>query len=185
MSLSVRTRRRRRSAAESIGKGTRPVPHVRPGMGRVVEKVFDEELWDEYDRLVSELRIEEAASPETIREALNRSERNALDAHRLFVQARVSFQRLEHDSEVYLGAMRRHALNALQDEKDKGKRGKQITDADIRARMAETHPDEWSAIHERQSKAKGTVDTLARLADLWQQRSWSLSGMMGGRRRHG
>ncbi len=154
-------------------------PKLGGGFDRVQHVVIDEsvDVEAEYLALEAELEIKEALTPEVVREALNRCERNALRAHRLYVLGRVQLDRFRIDTEVALGAMRDQAVAELTIEKTSGVRTKQITDADVASRAASLHPDEWREISEGLARAESMLKNLERFADVWYRRSWSLGGL--------
>ncbi len=154
-------------------------PKLGGGFDRVQHVVIDEsvDVEAEYAALEAELEIKEALTPEVVRAALNRCERNAHRAHRLYVLARVQLDRFRIDTEVALGAMRDQAVAELTIEKTAGVRTKQITDADVASRAASTHPDEWRDISEGLARAEAMLKNLERFADVWYRRSWSLGGL--------
>lgn len=151
-----------------------PPPDLTPGYARIVERVFDlpdpEAL---YERLEADLMLGHREH-DSVREALDRAESNAQSAFRLFVNARVEHERFGLDAELVEAGLWQAATAELQAEKDAGQRSKAITDADVRHRCAALFPDEWREIQDRRARAKGMLDALGRLADLWQQRSASL-----------
>lgn len=158
-----------------------PLPELRPGCSRIVERVFD--LPDpeaEFDRLWMALEVE-PFTPGAVEAALNVAEQNAMKAHQLYVVFRADFERLEAETAAIVGALREAATAALQAEKDAGQRSKAITDADVTGCVAQMFPDEWSAIQERAIKARKTKEHVERLADLWKYRSSSLSALLGKR----
>ena len=59
------------------------------------------------------------------------------------------------------------AQRSLQSEKDSGARSKQITDADVKARIAVLHPDQYKDQENRRRAVDFTVKALDRLADIW------------------
>lgn len=154
-------------------------PRLGGGFDRVQLSVLDEsiDVTTEYESLQAELEIQEALTPEVVRQSLNRCERNAHRAHRLYVLARVQMDRFRIDTEVALGAMRDEAVAALTLEKTAGVRTKQITDADVASRAASIHPDEWREISEGLARADAMLKNLERFADVWYRRSWSLSSL--------
>jgi hypothetical protein len=158
-------------------------PNVRPEMGRLVERVVDRasRLWGEYDRLEAELKVEGAATPEQVRQALNASERNASDAHLLYLAAKLEFAHFERAQEIHEAPMRDDAMAELQAEKAAGERSKQITEADVVGRLCKLFPDVMAESSRRRGEAEMAVKQASRLADLWQQRSYALSGMINRR----
>lgn len=154
-------------------------PRLGGGFDRVIASVIDEtvDVSAEYEALQAELEIQEALTPEVVRQSINRCERNAHRAHRLYVLARVQLDRYRIDTDGALGAMRDEAVAQLTAEKASGVRTKQITDADVAGRAATIHPDEWREISEGLAKAEAMLKNLERFADVWYRRSWSLGSL--------
>lgn len=154
-------------------------PKLGGGFDTLQHVVIDEsvDVDAEYAALEAELEIVEALTPEVVRAALNRCERNAKRAHRLYVLARVQLDRFRIDTEVALGAMRDEAVGELTTEKAAGVRTKQITDADVASRAAALHPDEWREISEGLARAEAMLKHFERFSDIWYRRSWSLGSL--------
>lgn len=153
---------------------------LREDLDKIVEVVFVNNMQETWERLRKALVIGEKRSDHgTLQQALDRAEKNAHDAHRLYVTAKVEHQRWERENDVVFSAMWSKANRSLQKEKDDGLRSKQITDADIKARMATLWPDEYSAQETRRAKVKATVEALEDLAEQWKSRCRTLQTMMG------
>ena len=156
-------------------------PKLGGGFDRVLLSVIDEsiDVEQEHLQLEGELRIEEALTPEVVRAAINRCEKNASNAHRLYALAKVHVERFRFETEISLSAMRDQAVFELTEEKNAGKRTKQVTDADVLARIASTHADEWREISDGLARAEAMLKVLERFSDVWYRRSWSLSSLNG------
>jgi hypothetical protein len=171
--------------ADEIGEKN-PLPftdYPRPGVGLValVTKVIDEglglDLEQEFDSLVADLILPDALTPQAVHVAINQCEDNARRAHRLYALARYQFDRYKIEAEVALGAMRESATHKLAALKAGGHHPKQVTDSDVRDMAAIMYPDEWKDIQDRLARTEHTLAHIARFADLWQRRSWSLSSL--------
>lgn len=155
------------------------IPEVGGGFGKIVDKVFDlPNPHERFDELVAALSIDDALTPGVLQAALNRAEDNARLAHQLYVCSKADHERFEIENERVVGAMREKATAELQVEKDAGARSKAITKDDVTARVATMFPDEWAEVNSRKVKAKGMLDHLQRIADIWTQRCRSLSAML-------
>lgn len=153
---------------------------LRPDLERITEEVFVRDLhaeWKELERglTVGEKRSEHAHSIAELDKAAHRAYR----AHRLYLTARAAREEWELDNEVTFGAMISEATRSLQAEKDSGTRSKQITDADVRARVATLFPDEWRAQERKRRNVELTVKSLERLAELWAGKTRDLQAMVG------
>ncbi len=144
---------------------------------RIVERVFDLDILAAYEKLEGQLWIDDALTPQAVRSALNRCEENARVAHQLYVAAKLEHDLFEVEAIKVDGAMRRAAIDSCMAEKDTGIVKKQITEADVTARMAKLYPDEYVAVVSRRSKAENTIEHLKRLAELWQRRCWTLASL--------
>lgn len=156
-------------------------PTVADQLARLVTKVIDEglglDIEVEYDELERGLVLPDALTPQVVMAAINECERNAKRAHRLYVLARYQFDRYKIAAEVALGAMREAATHKLGVLKAAGQHPKQVTDQDVKDMAATMYPDEWTNINDRLARTEQTLVHLARFADLWQRRSWSLSSL--------
>lgn len=156
-------------------------PTVAEQLAQLVTKVIDEGLGldinSEYDELERGLVLPDALTPMVVAAAINLCESNAKRAHRLYVLARYQFDRYKIQAEVALGAMREAATHRLGVMKAAGQHPKQVTDSDVKDMAATMFPDEWVDINDRFARTEHTLAHLARFADLWQRRSWSLSAL--------
>lgn len=159
-----------------------PMPRQAPGFERITERVFD--LPDpeaEYALLEKALSLG-TQEFDSIAKALDSAEDNARRAHRLYVGAKLDYERFLADAEVIEGAIWSEAVAELQREKEAGTRTKQITDADSRAKCAALFPDEWRDLAEKKVQAKLSVEHMERFADLWVSRCRSLGGLLAAKR---
>jgi hypothetical protein len=154
-------------------------PRVGGGFHRLQTVIIDESVDPiaEYEVLEKALMIEEALTPENVRQRVNEVEKYAARAHRLFVLCKVQIARYQIDADAAMSSMRDQAVAELTLEKNKGLRSKQVTDDDVTARCATIHPDEWKELNDQMVKNKAMLGHIERFADLWQRRSWSLSSL--------
>lgn len=152
---------------------------LRTDLARVVETVFVVDIHDKWTRLRKALQVGENRSDHgALQKALDRAEWNAQEAHRLYVTAKLEMERWELENEVIFGGMWAEANHALNYEKEEGTRRKQITDADVRAKVASLHPVEWRTQEQKRRAVKLTVDSLSNLAECWMSRCRSLQAML-------
>lgn len=155
-------------------------PKMRSDFSKITETVFVTDLHDTWKKLREALVVGEKRSDHaTLQRALDLAEKNAHDAHRLFVTAKISFDEWEAEYASILGAMWSEATRSLQEEKDQGLRAKQITDGDIKARAATLYPDQWKSGEVAKAKYKATVDSLSNLSEQWNSRCRTLQTMLG------
>lgn len=156
------------------------VTKVREDLEQIVETVFVNDMGAMWKKLREGLVVGEKRSDHgTLQKALDLAEKRAHDAHRLYVTAKIERDRWERQNEVVHGAMWSDANRSLQKEKDDGLRSKQITDADIKARVATLFPDEYEAQEVRRAKIKATVESIEDLAEQWKSRCRTLQVMLG------
>lgn len=161
-------------------------PKMRSDLERIVETMFEIDVEKTYKQLVDGLVIEGGADlgdKGTISQHLNRAEENARRAHMLYCVASIEKERWEAEYEAKVrGAMIEEANTSLQREKDRKERNKTITDADVRARAAMLHPDEFSHIEMRVAQVKRATDHFKVLNDCWCSRAATLRTMLDARR---
>lgn len=163
---------------------TEDLPMLTAPWMKIQERVFnvpDPEA--EYAELEEALRLTDALTPGNLQAALNSAEDNARRAHRLYIVARVEFERFELECGPVMEAMRDAAAKDLQGEKDRKERSKQITESDIKGRASILFPDEWGLVNSRRVKAEGMMDNLKVFANVWMQRCFSLSSMLNAGKR--
>lgn len=153
---------------------------IRADLEKIVTKVFVVDLHDSWLKLREALTIGEKRSEHgVLNKGLDEAEKNAHLAHRVYITAKIERESWERENDVVWGAMWSEATKSLQKEKEEGTRAKQVTDADIKARVATLYPDDYIEIEVRRAKIKATVDSLEDLAVQWKSRCKSLQTMKG------
>jgi len=143
-------------------------------MARIVESVYAVDAWRDYEDLERNLEIgDERGDYRTVAAHVDGAEKRARRAHALYLSAKLELLRFEKESDKVMAAMRQQATDSLEDDKARGERKKMITDADVRAKMAEMFPDEVGHQEEQLAKLKGAVAHVERLAELWKGRCYS------------
>lgn len=149
-----------------------------PAYDRIVTRMVPEDPEGDYEELERKLRLRTSpahrAEASEIQDALDEAASNAWRAHKLHIGARLAHEVCEADAKVKLAPMRDAATLALQDEKLKGVRSKQITDGDVEAKMAELYPDEWRSISVDRLRSRKAVDKFEEFARLWGSRAQAL-----------
>jgi len=152
---------------------------LRDDLKRVVETIFVDDIHGEWAELEKGLMLGAKRTEHAhVIAALDRAARRADRAHRLYLTAKLAREKWEAENEAVWGGMWTAATNALQAEKDAGTRSKQITDADVKARVGVMFPDEHRAQEERRRSVELTVRALERLSDLWFARMRNLDAMV-------
>jgi len=156
-------------------KGDRP--QLSGSMQRIVEMTFlrEDELLAAAEKLRTAIVIGAKRNDYgTVMEALDQAEEHARLAHRFMCTVKESRDRFEAELEVSMSAMRTRAQEALQWEKDNGKRSKAITDADVESKMASLHPDEYESIRVERRRLELTAKRAEHEVENWSSRCRSL-----------
>lgn len=153
---------------------------IREDMRQVVETVFLTDVSSEWRRLEDALQLGEKRSEHAHAvAALDRAATNAYRAHRLYLTARALREEWELENEVIFAAQWSKASAELQADKDNGRRSKQITDADVKARIATTEPEAYAYQEKKRREIEFTVKSLERLAEVWLGRQRDLQAIVG------
>lgn len=155
---------------------------IRPDFARVVETVFVNDLEETWTRLRKSIKLgEKLSSHISLRKALDNAEANAHLAHRLYLSAKLEFERWEKENEPVFAWYWSQANRTLQKEKLDGLRSKQITDADVKAYCATLFPEEYPQMEMMRREYKLAVDSYESLAELWKSRCRSLQSLNASR----
>ena len=179
-----RATQRIRTADDFMMMGSRPledrdVPKLHEDFERIVERIYKVDALKEYDRLEKALKVGERRTDRgALNQALDEAEDNARLAHALFLASMLEAANWKSDAEIIMAPIRHVAVAELEKEKKTRTRTKDITEVDVRAKMAITNPDEfkWHAAHA--AKISGMELQLKKLADLWSSRCASLRIML-------
>ena len=151
---------------------------VRDDLRKVVESIFLDDIHGTWKELEKALQLGDNRSEHAyVVMALDKAPARADRAHRLYLTAKLARDKWEAENEAVWGAMWTAATNALQSEKDAGTRSKQITDADVKARVGVMFPDEYRAQTERRRAIELTVRALERLAEIWLKRTGNIDAL--------
>lgn len=147
---------------------------------QLVETVLREvDLDREYNELEKLLEVgDNRRDYVTIFEALDKAESRALRAHGMWAVAKIELLRVTLNQEAVDAALWTKASDSLEAEKEEGTRKKAITLDDVRARIAQQHPDEWRNSKVRLEKAKVAVERCLHFAALWKDKIRSLQTML-------
>jgi hypothetical protein len=161
------------------GKANARELRANPQMSRIFETLFQVDIWEEFKRLRTALKVgEKHRDYATLMKSLDEAEDNSRIAHSLFVNARMLPEGFDANALVIESQMRKEATQELQDEKASGQRSKAITDADIVAQCATMFADEWTKLQADRKRHKLTVDHIEHLVDCWRSRCKSLQTMV-------
>jgi len=154
-----------------------------PHFGGIIEKIVVAEPLKEYEALEAALHLgDKIGDHGAVARSLDKAESFARRAHRLWQAAALERRRWERDNEVVFAAMRSMATRSLQSEKEQKVRSKQITDADVEARVASLYPDEWREQEGKRDRMKSMVDSMQNLAEVWMSRCRTLQTLHGKQR---
>jgi hypothetical protein len=158
-----------------------PLPQ---GYRQIVESIFIDDPYEKYRQLERKLQVgqEGRALHASVNAALDEAESNARLAHKLWMSAKVERDRWERQNATIFAAMRIEATNALQYEKDTGKRNKQITDADVDHQAALMFREEWTNQQNRRKRVEVMERSMENLNELWFSRCRSLQAMLSKQR---
>jgi hypothetical protein len=169
-----------RRLAQSLPSG--PVipstPRLKDGLAKVVETVFAIDIEETFNQLeATKLYIDDALTPPAVRAHLNRADEDARRAYQLYCAVKLQVQSYVRDCEPCIGAMRRAASAALTRDKALGKSTKQITEDDIRHKMAALFPDQYTDVFGRIDRLERAAKFFERYAELWKNRAYTLSSL--------
>lgn len=151
---------------------------VPQGVQRIIESVFQVDHDSTWKRIHDVLRKAES-SP------LGNSNRKALEvvddcyreAHKLYCSLKLEFLHYEQEVDSTVAAMRSEASSILEGEKEQGTRKKAITEADVKAKMIELHPDEFRSSERDLQRFKLAVEHAQHMVDVLKERSRTLKAI--------
>jgi hypothetical protein len=158
------------------------LPTLEDGYLAVQERIFT--LPDpnaEYDELERAMKLG-TREFDSVSRALDDAEDNARRAHKLYVNARLEYERFSIDADIIEAGMAAQARTELEREKETGQRSKQITQEDVKHKCLAMFPDEWRDLAERRVKGRKMLEHLERFAELWKTRCFSLAKQLEARR---
>ena len=152
-------------------------PRLSAPMQRIVEMTFlrEDELLAAAEKLRTAIVIGAKRNDYgTVMEALDQAEENSRLAHRFMCTVKEERDRFEAGLEIVMSGMRTKANEALQWEKDNGKRSKAITDGDVESKMASLYPDEYESIRNERRRLELTSRRAENEVEIWSSRCRSL-----------
>jgi hypothetical protein len=196
-SLPEKAQQPAKDLRDELEPSTQPVDHISfpsankaqeeplpGGFSKIVESIFIAEPYEVYLALEKKLKVgqEGRAIHASVNAALDEAESNARTAHKLWMSARVERDRWERANAIIFSAMRTEATHALQHEKDKGTRNKQITDADVDNAASAMFKDEWLSQQNKRKRVEAMEKSMENLNELWISRCRSLQAMLSKQR---
>lgn len=171
------------TAPDAARAGTNgSLPALSEGYATVQERIFT--LPDpngEYEELERSMKLG-TREFDSVSRALDDAEDNARRAHKLYVNARLDYERFGIDADIIEAGMAAQARTELEREKESGQRSKQITQDDVKHKCLVLFPDEWRDLAERRIKGRKMLEHLERFAELWKVRCFSLAKQLEARR---
>jgi hypothetical protein len=148
------------------------------GYRRIIETMVVDDPEETYKKLHKALTIgADRTEYGMVLKHLDEAEGHYREAFSLSVTADLAYREWELDNEVVFSAAVKAATEQLQHEKERGQRNKQITDADVQARIAVMYPDEWREVEKKRARMKGMRDSIRNLVEVWASRCRSLQTM--------
>lgn len=166
--------------ASGMGRAAFPkIPDIKEGFIEIVRDLFEgvPSIHDEYLEIKSSLSVKGSLTPGSVKKAANNAEQMADRAFRLYCVGRVEYEAYLREIAVIEAALRDAAVDALEQQKAKGKRTKQITDADVLSEISQRYPDEWNDVQDRKLKVKMMSKYLTNLSELSKSRCFTLSNL--------
>lgn len=159
------------------------VLRTRPQMARIFEDLFSYSALDEFKQLSAGLKIGVARSNRgELLSALDSAEDNSRRAHLLYINAVLFRDQFISENEKLRGGYYESAKADLEEERARSEGTKQITNADVEARMKVTYFDEIEELRQTILKHKLSADHAKHLVDAWKSRCRSLQVMLGSSR---
>jgi hypothetical protein len=152
---------------------------VSPEIQRIIESVFDVNVEPTWAKLHAFIKAHETPGAYSARSMLREVEDRCREAHKIYCVLKLELERYKGDVEATRAAMRAEASESLQAEKDMGERKKAITEADIKAKMIELHPDEYRSAEMTERKFSLAVEHAERILLVLTQKSRSLNTEVG------
>ena len=146
-------------------------------VSRIIESTFEVDILELYEEIDGKLDLDDSLNPEEVRVALNRVESRGLKAHQTYSICKVNQDQVELQLSPIEAKMRAAAIDALTNEKNIGKRRKQVTEADVIAKMYELFPLKFSELNDLKNKGRQLVEHLKKVATLWENKSRTLSSL--------
>lgn len=157
-----------------------------PNYEKIQTKLFSIDEAKEAEHIEKELLIEDDAKRTDISFLvlqLDRAEDNSRRAHRLYVNANVTWTMYDKELDIVGSQLRERATKALEAETKAGIRDKRITEADVDAATTRLFTEQVRELTERRAKAKAMVEHFLWLAKCWDQRCRDLNTMVNTARR--
>jgi len=142
--------------------------------GKVIKSVIDvgdvDEMWNYLNK---ELVLNESkTSYNALRNAVDKSAKNLVDASRLYNAAKMDYESEERHISGELEKLRMKTRKELM--KDKKNIAGQITKEMIEDQTFLSNPSEYETLQMRLTELKSMLDTFKKLVDAWQSRTADL-----------
>lgn len=170
-------------AARAVVFDSANKPEFRPidaRFGPLVEKTLAPRDWTKIvDRFEGWLSLGERRTEEAfIRRAHEEGPEILMSLHDAHIQAKHAREAWEQMNGVLFGGMREQAERSLQEEKDRGKRSKTITEKDVELETCRMFPDAYARQEGLRRSHKAVEDRLKACIEVAQVRCRHLEGMM-------
>ncbi len=152
------------------------LPQRSPALSKIIESTFNVDILELYEEIDGKLDEDEALNPEAIRLSLAKVEKYGMIAHQLYSVVKLEQERIKTELQPIEAKMRAAAVDALTSEKNGGKRRKQVTEADVSAKMFEMF-SEYSTLMDLKNEGDQLVEHLKANHSKWENKSRSLSSL--------
>jgi hypothetical protein len=146
-------------------------------MAKIIESVFQVDLDSTWRRIHEALLPGKGGA--SAAKAIAVIDDRCREAHKVYCALKLEYERYKSDCEATMAAMRCEASELLQAEKETGERKKTVTEADVRAKMIELHPDEVRNQEVKLRKFALAVEHAEHMVKVMSQRSRSLNTEVG------
>lgn len=161
---------------EQHGEGAAPARA--DGWGTIITTIRGIDVATMYQRLYDELVLGEGVNEYgLILYALDRADRNIVDAERLVRAAKLEQERVDRNVAIELEVLRTTARKELEAEKAAGTRSKAPTLDDIKDRMTANWPTKMGEVSGPSEEIHGVRSVCEKLEVAWRSRSQSLRAM--------
>lgn len=152
------------------------LPSHTPALRKILETTFNVDILELHEQIDGKLDEDEALNPQAIRLSLAKVDNYGMIAHQLYSVVKLEQERIKNELQPIEAKMRAAAVDALTTEKNGGKRRKQVTEADVSAKMFEMFP-EYSELVDLRNEGDQLVEHLKANHAKWENKSRSLSSL--------
>jgi hypothetical protein len=154
-------------------------PEIPAPVRSIIESVFRVNYEEDWKHLHAQLTIGiDRTNHAVVAAHVDHVQDRANSALKLYLNLKLEYEHYKLNREIVWAAIRDEANAELQREKDAGLRNKSITDADVTAKMAELHPDEYRRVEMEKKKFELAVEQAKGFADRWADRPRDVNSLL-------